>query len=321
MFMRVLALATLAVAAPAQAQTPSWPDRPVRLVVPFPPGGPSDLVARALAAEMQQTTGQPFVVENRPGASGNIGAEAVARAAPDGSTLMIGGPNNFATNQYLFPNLPYDIERDLTGVVLLTESANGILVPRDSPLRTVADLVEASRRQPNTFNCGSTGVATTSHLSLELFKMRTRADLQHVPFRGTAPVVTELLANRLHCAFDNLPAHMGRLREGAVRALAVTAAQRLPQLPDAPTMAEAGVPDFVVTSWFALAAPSAIDPRLLERIAEIANRALAAPAVRERFAALGLRPLGGRPAEAAAHFRAESQRWKAVIEAHGIRPE
>ncbi len=314
-----LALPVVAAGAPARAET--WPNKPVKIVVPYAPGGTSDILARIVAQKLGELSSQPVVVENRPGASGNIGAEAVAKSAPDGATIMIGGPNNFSSNQFLFKNLNYGIEQDLAAVTLLAELPNVLVVANNVDAKTVKAFVAYTKAHPNSVNCGSPGNATTGHLTLELFKMNTGADIQHVPYKGSAPLSVELVGQRVHCAIDNISGHIARIRDGSVTVLAVTSAKRAPVLPDVPTMAEAGIDGVIASSWFALAVPSKTPLALRDEMAAVINKAMASPDVVERLKALGLTPLATTPEEADAHFKREAAKWKNVITTANVRIE
>ena len=303
------------------AQTSDWPSRAVRIVVPYPPGGISDVLGRVVAQRLSERLGQSFVVDNRAGASGNIGAETVAKAAPDGYTLVVGGPNNFASNQFLYPKLGYDIEKDLTGVTVLEQHPTVLVVPNSLNVADVKAFVAATKAKPKTFNCGTPGVATLGHLSLELFKDKTGADIQNIAFKGTGPVVTEMLGGRLECAFDGLPGHYANIRSGAYRALAVTTPARDKSLPDVPTMIEAGYPDVVATVWFALAAPAKTPPNVLARISDEVNQVLREPAVVAKLEALGATPVGGTPERTNAFFKSEATKWKRIIEVADVKAE
>jgi tripartite-type tricarboxylate transporter receptor subunit TctC len=316
-----LAAVVTAASSAVLAQSSDWPTRTVRIIVPYPPGGMSDFLARVLSQRLSEKLGQSFVVENRPGASGNIGAEAVAKAPGDGYTLMIGGPNNFASNQFLFHNLGYDIEKDLTAVTVLEEHPTVIAVPNASPVKDVKALIAASKAKPNSFNCGTPGMATLAQLTMELFKEATGADLQNIAFKGTGQVVTEMLAGRLDCAFDGLPAHLKNIQAGSYRALAVSSKQRDKALPDVPTLAESGYPTLVAANWFALAVSAKTPPATIDRIAEEVNKVLREPEVIARFSGQGALPVGGSPAQSNAFFRTEAAKWKRIIELANIKPE
>ncbi len=305
----------------ALGQAADWPARTVKIIVPYPPGGISDFLARVLSQRLSEKLNQSFVVENRPGASGNIGAEVVAKSTPDGYTLMVGGPNNFASNQFLYHNLGYDIEKDLTGVTILEEHPTVIVVPNASPVKDVKALVAASKAKPNSFNCGTPGMATLAQLTMELFKEGTGADLQNIAFKGTGQVVTEMLAGRLDCAFDGLPAHMKNIQAGAYRAIAVTSKQRDKGLPDVPTLIESGYPNLVAANWFALAVSSKTPPATVARISDEVNKILREPEVIARFTGQGALAVGGDPAQTNAFFKSEAAKWKRIIEAANIKPE
>ena len=317
----ILLAAACALPSAANAQATDWPTRTVRVIVPYPPGGISDVLARLVSQKLSERLGQSFVVENRSGASGNIGAEMVARAAPDGYTLVVGGPNNFASNQFLYPKLGYDIERDLVGITVLEQHPVVLVVPNSLQVKDVKGFVAATRAKPKTFNCGTPGLATLGHLSLELFKDGTGADVQNVAFRGTGPVVTEMLGGRLECAFDGLPGHYANIKAGAYRALAVTTPQRDKSLPDVPTLVEAGYPDLVATVWFALAAPAKTPPAVLRKIADEVNKVLREPDVIAKLEALGATPVGGTPERTNAFFKSEAAKWKRIIEVADVKPE
>ncbi|MBN9430089.1 MAG: tripartite tricarboxylate transporter substrate binding protein [Burkholderiales bacterium] len=303
------------------AQTAPWPSQPIRIVVPYPAGGTSDTVARVVGRRLGEQLGVPVIIENRPGASGNIGAQVVAKSPGNGYTLMVGGPNNFASNQFLYKHLQYDIEKELVGVTLLTQLSNLMLVPNSLKVADLKEFIAAAKAKPNTFNCASTGLATSSHLTLELFKSKSQVDAQHIPMKGSAGVVTELMGERVECAFDNMPGHLSHLKTGRYRALAVTTTKRSPYLPDVPTFTELGYPGVVSTSWFALAAPASTPPALVARISEAVRKVLAEREIIATFEAAGYTPGGTTPEETAEFFSQEIRKWRQVIEAAGIKAE
>lgn len=314
----LLAAPVLAALAPPRAHAQAWPARSIRMVVGFPPGGAVDIAARLIADMLTPRLGQSVVVENRPGGSGTIGVTAVAQAAPDGYTLGAVAVNSLAIHPYLFARLPYDPERDLLPVSLAWEAPLVLVVPAAHvPARDVAELVAWARRQRGGVSFGSSGVGTTVHLSGELFCRRAGIQGVHVPFRGGSEAMTSLLRGDLGFVVDNVPTVLPAIRSGALRPLAVTSAARWPELPDLPTMAEAGVPDFVATSWGAVCAPAATDAAIVARLSE-AMRALAAdPAAAERFRPSGNRLLGTTPEEAAARAARERPMWRDVVRASG----
>ena len=300
---------------------PAWPERPVRLIVPFPPGGSNDIVARFLAEGMRERLGQPFLVENRSGAGGNIGADIVAKASPDGHTLLISAPPAFAINEHLYRTMPFSPERDLIPVALVAQVPIVLMVPADSPARSLAELIAMARQEPGRLTFGSSSIGGTNHLAGELLKSLAAIDIVHVPYRGAAPAMTDLIAGRLQLYFDNMPGVLPQVREGRVRALAVAGAERAAALPELPTMAEAGLPGFEAPSWFGMAAPSGTPPALVSRMNAAVLAALAEPGLRERLSGAGAEP-GKLDAAAFTQFvAAERERWGRVVRASGARAD
>ncbi|MDP3139122.1 MAG: tripartite tricarboxylate transporter substrate binding protein, partial [Burkholderiaceae bacterium] len=297
---------------PAQAQT--WPSKPVRVIVPFAPGGATDIMARAVAQRMSENLGQPFVVENRAGATGNVGSDLVAKSAPDGHMLLVSGAVNFAINQHIFRNMPYSPERDLTGISVLGTYANALIVNKDLPVNNLKELIAYVGERPGKLNYGSGGVGGTGHLSMELFLQMSGLKVAHIAYKGNLPAMTDLLANHIQMTFDALPTYVSNLREGRVRVLGVSTPTRIAAFPDIPTIAEAGVPGFDATAWNAMAVSSRTPPELLRRINAEAVKALRDPAVAKRIADLGFTPVAQSLEETRAYFASESAKWKKVAE-------
>lgn len=309
-----------ALARPALAQ--AWPARPIRMIVAWPPGGAVDQAGRLIADALRERLGQPVVVENRGGAGGNIGTAAVAKAAPDGYTIGAVAINNLVINQFMYAQMPYDPERELTLASLGWEAPLVLVVPAQHvPARSLAEFTAWARSQRGGVPYGSPGVGTTPHLTGALFCRRVGIDATHVPFRGGGEALPALLRGDTKFAIDNLPTVIASVREGSLRALAVTSAERWPDLPDAPTMAEAGAAGFVVTSWGTVAVPAGTPPEIVDRISAAVRDAAADPAMRARFAPTGNRPLGSTPDQAAARAARERPMWREAVQLSGARLE
>ena len=318
MFGRLLAVVAFAVIAltPAQAQT--WPAKAVRIVVPFPPGGTTDIVARSLGVELQRMWQHPVVIENRPGAGGNIGADAVAKSAPDGYTLLMGTVGTHAINAALFAQsgakMPFDPAKDFVPITLAAGVPNVMVINSKLPVNTVAEFIEYAKARPGQLNMASSGNGTSIHLSGELFKTVTGVYMVHFPYRGSAPAVTDLIAGNMTVMFDNLPSALPHIKSGRLKALAVTSRTRSPALPNVPTIEEAaGLKGFDASSWFGLFAPAGTPRAIVDKIQADVAKALALPEVRERFLAQGADPGGNTPEQFAAFIRAETDKWTRVV--------
>jgi tripartite-type tricarboxylate transporter receptor subunit TctC len=315
-----LAGAAPGLALPALAQAP-YPSRPVRLIVPFPPGASTDAVGRLTAERLSALLGQPFVVENRAGAGGLIGAEAAARAAPDGHTLLIATISVSAIAPHLAPRLAWDPVRELVNVAGSCVVANAILARPDLPARDAAELIALAKARPNSLSYGSPGNGTSGHLCAEYLKFQAGIGMAHVPYRGTAPLLADLLGGRLDLAVDNLPFYVPQVREGRLKLLAVTSSERWFSVPDTPTVSEGPLPGFAATPWWGVQAPLGTPPAVLERIEAATLAAFAEPATRARLREIGIEaaPLG-----AAAFDRlvaAEHAKWGEVVRAANIRTD
>lgn len=302
----------------------AWPSKPVRIVVPFAPGGTTDILARAIAPELQQAFGQPFVVDNKPGAGGNVGADAVAKSPPDGLTLLMGTVGTHAINQALYPKLPYDPIKDFAPVTLVAGVPNVLVMnPAKAEaygIRNVADLIKYAKANPGKLNMASSGNGTSIHLSGELFKSMTGTFLLHFPYRGSGPALLDLIGGTMDLMFDNLPSAMPHIKAGKLKALAVTTAQRSAALPDVPTIAEAGpVKGFDASSWFGLLAPAGTPADIVNRIQQECAKALATPAVKERLLSQGAIPGGNTPQAFATYIAAETKKWAAVVKQSGAK--
>lgn len=332
-----LALGTAALAAPllpgarAQTQTQTqtqtqaksqaaWPDRPVRFIVPYPAGSTPDIVARSLVPHLTQVFGQPFVVDNRSGAGGNLGTDQVAKAT-DGHTLGVSINGPLSTAPALYPNLPYDPARDLIPVSLLVRAGQVLVVHPDVPARNLAEFVAYAKSNPGRMNFGSVGPGSGGHLAMEDIKARAGIALEHVPYRGFPPAVLDLVAGRIQAMVLTVGAILPQLREGQARALAVTADARLPQLPEVPTMAEAGLPDATSYGWNAMIAPAGTPPERIARLAEAAREALSTPEARQAMDTLGFEVVAGPPRAAASWVREEAERWGGMIRRLGIKAD
>jgi tripartite-type tricarboxylate transporter receptor subunit TctC len=310
-------------ATPVWAQlTAVWPDHPVRLIVPYPAGGSTDVLFRILAERLQDKLGQPFVVENRPGASGNLGIDAVAKSTPDG--YMIGGATvgHFSINQFLISKMPYDAEKDLVAPSLTYELPNvAVVASQHVSAKTLSEFIQWAKARSNGISIGSPGPGTTPHLSGVLFAARTGVNAVHVPFRGAAQTIPAMLAGDVTFAVDNLASYISQIEAGTMRALAVTSAQRWPTLPDVPTMTEAGIPDFVVTSWAAYVMPIATPRSIVDKLATAHKEIAAEQSTQSRFLAAGARLLSSTPAEAAALAAKETTMWREMVRLSGLTPQ
>lgn len=307
-----------ALAAPrlARSQTP-WATRPIRLIVPFAAGGTADVLARIMAERLTPRWGQQVVVENRPGAGGNIGAEVVARAVGDGHTLLLGTIGIHAASA-IYANLPYNPTTELAPVTVLADMPNAIIVHPSVPARTLQELIALARQKPGELTFGSAGNGSSTHLAGELFLLSTRVQMTHVPYRGSAAALNDLAAGNIQVMFENVPTVPPLVQANVVRALAVTSSQRVSVL-DVPTAQEAGAPGYVATAWMTLAAPATVPAPLLERLNADARAVLSDAAVRARFASLGAIPIGGTVEESRRFFAEETVKWNAVINTAGIR--
>lgn len=308
---------------PALAQDGPYPSRPIRMIVNFPPGGTTDIAARIYAERLQARLGQPVPVENRGGATGNIGAEAVARATPDGYTVLSTAVSPAAINYALFgARMPYKPE-DLAAVGLYLRVPNVIMVHPSQPIRTIQDLVAAAKAQPGKLNFGSAGSGGSPHMAMEMFMLRTGTRMTHVPFRGAGPMLIEAVAGRLEASVDNIPSCIGHIRDGRLRALAVTGHVRSSVLPDVPTLAETVVPGFEATAWFGMQAPARTPRAAIDRLGAEIDAISKEPMVRSKLAELGadlpnLTPDGGTsPATFEAFIKAEIEKWAEVVRASG----
>lgn len=308
---------------PALAQDGPYPSRPIRMIVNFPPGGTTDIAARIYGERLQSRLGQPVPVENRGGATGNIGAEAVARATPDGYTVLSTAVSPAAINYALFgARMPYKPE-DLAAVGLYLRVPNVIMVHPSQPIRTIQDLVAAAKAQPGKLNFGSAGSGGSPHMAMEMFMLRTGTRMTHVPFRGAGPMLIEAVAGRLEASVDNIPSCIGHIRDGRLRALAVTGHVRSSVLPDVPTLAETVVPGFEATAWFGMQAPARTPRAAIDRLGAEVDAISKEPMVRSKLAELGadlpnLTPDGGTsPATFEAFIKAEIEKWAEVVRASG----
>ncbi len=296
---------------PLAATAVDWPTKPITLVVPAAPGGTTDIAARLLADRMGKTLGQTVLVENRAGAGGIIGTSAVARAQPDGHTILMGNIGPLAINYSLYRELPYG-PGDFAAITNVLLVPNVLVVNEGSPITSVQQLIEQGKARPLTM--ATSGIGQSPHMSTEMFKQRTGIDATLIPHSGAAPAVTALLGGQVDAMIDNLPSSLPHIRSGKFRALAVTSAERVSQLPDVPTMAEAGVPDTVVSAWFGLVAPAGTPPAAIERLYEAAAGAMQDPTVQQRIADLGAIPGGEPPAEYAAFIDAQRDTWRQIVE-------
>jgi tripartite-type tricarboxylate transporter receptor subunit TctC len=302
-----------ALAAPA-ALAQSFPAKPVRLVVPFAPAGIADILARQIAEPLGQAWGQQVVVENKAGASGHIGAMDVARSAADGHTLMVGTIGIHAAHAS-YRKLAYKPADELRPVTILAEAANVVLVPAHSPYKTFGELVADAKANPGKLSYGSAGPGSSIHMVTALFELMAGVRMSHVPYKGSGPALIDLIGGQIQVMFENIGSGMVHIKSGRLRPLAVTGAQREPTLPEVPTIAEAGVPGYAATSWWTVAAPRGTPDAVVEKVQQDLKRVIAAPAMRAKFEAQGVRPVINTPAEAAAYFASETVKWNRVIEA------
>jgi tripartite-type tricarboxylate transporter receptor subunit TctC len=314
-------LAACSISAAAAAQ-PVYPARPVRIIVPFVAGGTTDIFARLVGEKLSQSLGQQFVIENRGGAGGNIGADAVAKADPDGYTLVMGTVGTHAINASLYAKMPYDALNDFAPVAFVAGVPNLMVVnPRNVRATTVQDFVSEAKGASRKFNMASSGNGTSIHLSGELFKQMTGVEMPHVPYRGSGPAINDLIAGQVDVMFDNLPSSIEHAKAGSLRPLAVTSSRRSPALPEIPTLEEAGLPGFEASSWFALFAPKGTPVEITTRLNQEVRKALESPELQKRFADLGgeIKPMS--PDELMTFVKAEHEKWAKVVKASGAKLE
>jgi len=310
------AAALLLAVAPAAA---AFPDRPLRYVMGSAAGGGPDVASRVIMAELSRQTGQQVIVENRPGASGVLGMEVVARATPDGYTLGHGNINTMAINRSVLGKLPYDPDRDLQAVVLMYNSPNLLAVTLTLPVKTVQELIEYAKKNPDKLTFASTGNGSSVHVGMELFKLMTGTQMVHVPYKAATVAITDLTAGRVQLMADNIQSIGSHVKAGRLRGLAVTSGRRVPAFSDLPTVAEAGVPGFDVSAWAGAIVPAGVPKAIIARLNAELNKALATPSVRDKLPEMGLEIVGGTPEQYAAHIKSEAVKWADVVKRSGAK--
>ena len=310
----------LTAGADAQDQAADWPQQPVTILVPYAAGGTSDMFARLVAEGLDKAFGQRFLVENKPGASGNIGTAELAQAEPDGHTLGIGTVATHAINPLVFEDLPFDPVEDFAPVSLVATLPNVLVVNPEVEAETVPELIELLKANPDTYTFASSGVGTSPHVSGELFMVRTGTSMTHVPYKGSGQLIMDVVGGHVDLSFDNIPLAAQQAKEGGVRALAVTSLERSPLLPEVPAVAEF-IPGFEAVSWQGLFAPAGTPPEIVQKVSEEVQRIMQQPEVQERLQAMGATPVGSTPEEFAEYIEAEGQKWSEVVEAAGISAE
>jgi tripartite-type tricarboxylate transporter receptor subunit TctC len=320
-----VATALTLMAAPSWAQG-TWPTKPVRIVVPFAAGGTTDILARAVAPELSKAFGQQFIVDNRAGAGGNVGAELVARAPNDGYTLLMGTVGTHGINRALYPKLPFDPIKDFAPITLVAAVPNVMEMNADKAktlnIRNVQDFIKYAKANPGKLNMASSGSGTSIHLAGELFKSMTGTFMAHIPYKGSGPALLDMVGGNADVMFDNLPSSMAQIKAGKLTALAVTSAQRSPALPDIPTVAEAGGPSlkgYEASSWFGLLAPAGTSPEIVNRIQQEVARSLGTPAIKEKMLAQGAIPSGNSPADFTKLIASEHVKWAKVVKDSGAK--
>jgi tripartite-type tricarboxylate transporter receptor subunit TctC len=309
--------AALTLAGNAQSQA-DWPSKPVRIVVPFAPGGTTDLTARIVAEQLSQTFKQNFIVENKAGAGGNLGAAEVAKAAPDGYTFLMGTPGTQAINQFLYPKMPYDTAKDLVPVSFVVRVPNVLMVNPQLPAKNIKELIALLKAQPGKLSYGTPGNGSTGHLSTELFKTQAGVFVTHIPYRGSGPMLQDLMAGQVQMSIDNLPSALPLIQSGKLVALGVTSAQPVPQLPGVPAIASV-LPGYEAEAWFVLVAPAGTPQPIIDKLSAEVDRILKKPDVAERFAKLGATPVGGTPKQLGDFIAAETRKWQQVVKVSGAK--
>ena len=311
------AAATLAPAAHAQ----TWPAKPIRIVVPFPPGGSTDLLARRIGEKLAATWGQPVVVENRAGAGGTVGADYVAKSPADGYTLLIGVTGSNAISAALYPRLPYDVVKDFSPVSMVVSSPLVVTVNPDVKAANLAEFIALAKARPGSLSYGSPGNGTSMHLTGEMFKQSTKTSMVHIPYRGSAGALTDLMGGQIQATFGDLLVLMPQLEAGKLRALAVTSKKRHPMLPNVPTVAESGYPEFEALSWQGLFAPAGTPADVMTRLSTEVNKALKSPEIQDYFGSRGFIIEGTTPAQFKSFIEAEVTKWTAIVKTSGAKPD
>ncbi len=319
--LRVLSMlvAGLGLLAGASAEAQTYPSRAITMIVPFPAGGTTDILGRFVGQALSAAWGQPVVIENRGGAGGNIGAAAVAKAAPDGYTLLVGTVGTHAINASLYSRMPYDTLKDFVAVTQIASVPNMLVVTPSLPVNSVVELIAYAKANPGKLNMASSGNGTSIHLSGELFKVMTGVDMVHVPYKGSAPALNDLMGGQVQLMFDNMPSALPQVKGGTLKALAVTTATRSPAMPDLPTIAEAGVPGFEASSWFGIFAPAGTPKEIVAKLQTEIARILKTPDMSDRLAQQGAVAVGNTPEEFTAYVQAELTKWAGVVKASGAR--
>ncbi len=321
----LLALSAGSLAAPMLASgiaraADDWPNRPVRYINLFPPGGPTDTLSRIVCHELAEITGQQFIVDNKAGSGGNVGTDAIAKAAPDGYTIGLYSIASQSIAPTLYAKLPFDVEKDFTPIAMMWSVCNMLMVRLELPVKSVPELIALAKASPGKYSFASSGAGTTPHICGELFKQLAKINLLHVPYKGSAPAQQDLLANQVDMMFDNIPGPLGLMRGGKVRGLGVTSAQRHPAVPDLPTMAEF-LPGFEITSWGGICGPAGLPPAMVDKCAALTKKALESDAVKQAFDKQGAVPYWLSPADTAAVRVADEKKLAPVIKASGARVE
>ena len=319
--LKLAGLCSLATVSPRAFAQAKWPERPIRLVVPFTPGGGTDTLARLVAEKVAAATKWNFFVENKPGGGGNIGMDAVAKAAPDGYTIGLGQTANLAVNPSLYKKMPYDAVKDFTPIALVATQPVVLVVRADSPYKTLADLVSAAKAKPGDVSMGSAGSGTVGHLAGELLARDAKVKFLHAPYKGAGPALTDLLGGSIQFAFLTVPSILPMLKANRLRALAVTSAKRIAALPAVPTVIEAGYKDFVAESWYGLVGPAKLPPAIVTSINGEVEKILKQPDVIAKLSAEGNEPLGGSAEKLAELLKADQARWGDIVREAGIKPD